>query len=244
MNNGYIAVIDSGVGGISLLKKLIKVFPEEHFLYFGDSENLPYGNKDEKTLKDITFNNISYILSFNVKMIIVGCNTLSLTCLQFIKDISGVETYGVFPPVENFLLKGEKVLLLCTEKSADFYKNYKNLTVLALPKLAEDIDNNVFNLHCVNISNHLKNSFIKPNFLCKFDRVILGCTHYFFVKNKIFDHLRPPKILCAEDMTVKFLMRKYKNQKSLINNKRFKVLFIGKNKDKYEKFFYLSGQDD
>ena len=78
MNNQYIAVIDSGIGGISVLRELIKSFPCEKFLYFGDNKNTPYGNKSKRDLLNLAIHNINILKSYPIKAIVLACNTLSV----------------------------------------------------------------------------------------------------------------------------------------------------------------------
>ena len=90
MNNRFIAVLDSGVGGLSVLSVLEKKFPNERFLYFGDNGNAPYGNRSKQNLLSITLKNIDYIKSYDVKAIVVACNTLSVNIIYNIKEYSGL----------------------------------------------------------------------------------------------------------------------------------------------------------
>ena len=62
MNDNYIAVIDSGVGGLSVLSELVKSAPNNNYIYFGDNSNAPYGNKSERQLKEITIKNLDLML--------------------------------------------------------------------------------------------------------------------------------------------------------------------------------------
>ena len=84
MNNDYIAVLDSGIGGISVLNELLKLMPNQNFIYFGDNKNAPYGSKNLKTLLELTKSNLDYLTSsFNLKGLVLGCNTLSVNFLSF-----------------------------------------------------------------------------------------------------------------------------------------------------------------
>ncbi|MDO4623707.1 MAG: glutamate racemase, partial [Eubacteriales bacterium] len=72
---GYIGVFDSGVGGISVLKELIKELPEENFLYFGDSANAPYGEKTKDQVIDLSMHIADYMAENGCKAIVIACNT-------------------------------------------------------------------------------------------------------------------------------------------------------------------------
>lgn len=77
MNNQPIGVIDSGVGGLTILKRLIQEFPNESFIYYGDTKNAPYGQKDISTLKHLTEQMIRFMEEKNVKALIIACNTIT-----------------------------------------------------------------------------------------------------------------------------------------------------------------------
>ncbi len=238
MNDGYIALIDSGVGGISLLIELLKELPNEKYLYYGDNHNAPYGSKNISLLREITFRNIDYIKRYKVKLLVVACNTLSVNLLKEIEDYSGIKTFGVFPPVEKAILQGGKKLLLATERTAENYKGIKGLATVGLKTLAGDIEDNMFNLDCLSLQekfNQISQNFVNEKFY--YDTVILGCTHYFFVKNQIFDHLRPRKIIFGESFTAKKIKNYLKNSKSSVKIKQNQIIFIGENAKLNQKFY-------
>ena len=241
MNDGYIALIDSGIGGVSLLLELIKILPNERFLYFGDNKNAPYGNKNKRQLLDLTLSNVDYIKRYNVKVLVVACNTLSANFLNEIKAYSNLPTFGVFPPVEKAVLMGGRTLLLATNLTSEKYKFYKNIDVVGLNDLASKIESNIFSLDNLNIYDVLEQSkFIDKKFY--YNTVILGCTHYFFVKNKIFDHFRPRNILRGETFASLQIKSFLKSQKSLVKHYTNSVLFIGENAKTNKQFYDLCGQ--
>lgn len=243
MNNGYIALIDSGIGGISLLLELIKLLPNERFLYFGDNKNAPYGNKNKRQLLDLTLSNIDYIKRYNVKVLVVACNTLSANFLEEIRVYSNLPTFGVFPPVEKAITMGGKTLLLATNLTSEKYRSYRNIEVVGLNDLANKIESNIFSIDNLTICDMFRQSGLidKKSY---YDTIILGCTHYFFVKNKIFDHFRPRKILMGETFASLRVKKYLESQKSLGKHYINSVLFIGENAIINERFYNLCGQKD
>lgn len=252
-SKGYIAVMDSGVGGLSVLGSLVRALPQENFLYFGDNENAPYGNRTESDLLSLTLKNLNYLLSFGVKAIVVACNTLSATLTHDIELYSGVKTFGVYPPVFSHLFRGEKTLLIATPFTCKSYKALRGLYVAETGGLAKSVEENVFNLNNINIARELESSRLyycaeKPDkngapLLTsfdheeRFDTVILGCTHYLFVKNKIIDHLRPKITESGNENTVKAVKEFFGHGKSQVFKRENGVLFIGKYADFNEKVF-------
>jgi glutamate racemase len=114
MIDRFIAVIDSGIGGISLLKMMVKELPHKNYIYLGDTVNAPYGNKSIRNLLEITMKNIDILKQYKLDAIVLGCNTLSVNLIGDIAAYSGVPVFGVFPPIERSMVVGEKTLLLST----------------------------------------------------------------------------------------------------------------------------------
>ena len=79
----YIAVFDSGVGGISVLKELIALMPEENYLYFGDSANAPYGKKTTEAVRELTLQRATMLFDRGAKAIVIACNTATSAAIKF-----------------------------------------------------------------------------------------------------------------------------------------------------------------
>lgn len=245
MKGRFIAVIDSGIGGLSLLRDLIKNFPNEEFLYFGDNGNAPYGNKNNSELERITMQNIFFVMSYGVKAIVFACNTISVNVMGKIKRYVDVPIFGIFPPVESMVMRGKKTLLFCTERTAENYRGIIGVDVVGLPTLAKEIENNALHLcgfNAVNIIFNCHNGkFIKEKGY--YDTIILGCTHFVFIKNQILDHFCPQKITTGNEFTINEISKYFKNEKSLVKYKGFSILFIGKYGEFNKIIFEKSGQN-
>ena len=98
MNNSPIGVFDSGVGGLSVFSELNKLLQNEDFIYFGDTANLPYGNKTKEELVDITKNIFDYFKSRNVKAVVMACNTTSAVTYDILKN---EYDFKIYPIVQN-----------------------------------------------------------------------------------------------------------------------------------------------
>ena len=84
--NNKIGVLDSGIGGLVTLDVIKKELPNENFIYIADSKNNPYGEKSDEELFNIVDNNVKYLLSRNVKMVILACNTATTRCISKLRD--------------------------------------------------------------------------------------------------------------------------------------------------------------
>lgn len=244
MREQFIALLDSGIGGISVLNELVKNFPNESFLYFGDNNNSPYGNKNVYQLLSLTLKNIDIIKSYPVKAIVVACNTLSVNIINNIIEYSSIPVFPIFPPVENCVMSGQRTLLLATNMTAKNYTPNSRVDIVGMSNLVFDIEKNMFDLQKVSIKNNLINgsSGVFVNKKNYYQTVILGCTHFNFVKNQILDHFQPQKLIDGTTFVIFWLKKFLQSTKSLYNYRRFKVLFIGDNARFNEQFFIKSGQ--
>ncbi len=248
MKNSYIAVLDSGIGGMSVLERLVKVLPDKRFLYFGDNKNAPYGNKSEDELLYLTLKNINYILNYNVNVIVFACNTISVKILPslpcFINQNNNLRFYGTCPPVELAIKKlKEKTVMLCTCATEKAYQNINNsnLRIIGFSNLVKEIEQNKFNLEKVNFAKHLyiecKKRGLNIKEIVKADNLILGCTHFHFIEKQIIDHFQPKNIYDGGDFVAKTLLKdmKVSHTSKIISKKQ--VIFIGENKIDNKKFF-------
>ena len=117
MNNSAIGVFDSGVGGLTCVKELIKIMPNENYIYFGDSKNAPYGVKSKKEIRDLTFNVVEFLIQKGIKGLVVACNTATSAAVSELRRVYpdmplvGIEP-AIKPAVE--LNKKGKVLIMAT----------------------------------------------------------------------------------------------------------------------------------
>ena len=82
MNNNRIGILDSGLGGLSVLKELLKILPNEDYLFYEDSINNPYGEKCDKEIFEIVSKIVDYLLEKGCKIIVLACNTATTSCLK------------------------------------------------------------------------------------------------------------------------------------------------------------------
>lgn len=190
-----IAVFDSGMGGISVLKEMVKLMPEEDFIYFGDSKNAPYGTKTMDQVRSLTFSNIEYLLErYHAKAIAVACNTATSAAVRPLRGmypdlpIVGVEP-AIKPAVESgphprvlvmatpYTIQGEKFSRL---KAA--YEASSTIYPLACPGLMEFVERG--ELYGEDLEYFL-HKIMDPYLEKGIDCIVLGCTHYPFVADTI-----------------------------------------------------------
>lgn len=189
-----IGVFDSGVGGISVLRELIKAMPNENYIYLGDSQNAPYGTKSLEQVRRLSFHNAKLLLEQGAKGLVVACNTATSAAVRIMRTIyPQLPIVGIEPALKPAALQKEHpaVLVMATpmtvqqekfrqlmaryEKKADIYP-------LPCPGLMEFIE--AGDLTSERLHEFLEN-LIDPYLDKELDSVVLGCTHYPFAKRMI-----------------------------------------------------------
>lgn len=211
-----VGVFDSGVGGISVLKELVKVLPNENFVYFGDSENAPYGTKSHEKIFEITEKNIEYLLKKGVKAIVIACNTATSVCIDDLRcKYPDIPIVGIEPALKPAVMckANPRVLVMATpltlreEKFANLCKSYEslaNIVPLPCPELVKLIESGHINdekteKYLADTFSHLDSDDI--------DCVVLGCTHFPFVKDTVKKLLDGAQIFDGGFGTAKQLKR-------------------------------------
>ncbi len=189
-----IGVFDSGVGGLSVLKELTKTFPNESFVYLGDTARLPYGSKSAQTIKKYVLQNIKYLIKFqDIKAVVIACNSAStvLSDLEFWEDLP---LFGVIEPgakVAVATTKNKKIAVWATrattlqgsyEKAINFYDSKIQCTTIACPLLVPLVEDGHWEGPIV---DSIIDLYLMKMNKTEADTLILGCTHYPFIKNTI-----------------------------------------------------------
>lgn len=191
MDNRPIGVFDSGVGGLTVVKQVIKFLPNEDIIYFGDTARVPYGSKSKETVTKFSEQIIRFLNSKNVKAIIIACNTVSSNCFEYLKkkfDIPIIEV--VTPGVKSCIdaTQNNVVGIIGTEatvRSGAYERKLKHINPhikvysKACPlfvSLAEEgwVDNEIAKLTAAVYLKELTDKGI--------DSIVLGCTHYPILK--------------------------------------------------------------
>lgn len=174
-----VGLFDSGIGGLTVLKRLIDKYPDNDYIYFGDTINMPYGSKNIDELKKLARYNVEFLLKYNVDIIIIACGTVSSNCLEYLKDNYDISIIDIISPTINYLnnSKYNNIGIIATEATINshIFKNRlinKNIYEISTPKLVPIIENNEYD----NINNVL-NDYINK-YKDKIDILVLGCTHY------------------------------------------------------------------
>lgn len=194
-----IGVFDSGLGGLIITKAFIKELGEYDYLYFGDTKNLPYGEKTPSEVLMYSIKAVEFLIKRDCKIIIIACNTASSIALRYIQQIYIPQFYPdikvlgvVVPTVEVAIASSKKkigvIATNSTIKSHIYDVEIKKINPdiivqeLATPQLVPAVENNDFEL-----ADKLVEEYVKC--FSDIDSLILGCTHYPLLKEYFKKHL-------------------------------------------------------
>ena len=196
----HIGLFDSGVGGLTVLKELKKQIPQARYSYLGDVARLPYGDKPLKTLEQYRTENMEFLESLKVDVILIACHSISSFSLELKQTKSGTPVYNMITPCGKDGLKRSKnkrigviatQATIKTEIYPRFFKTLDSQTRVftkACPRLVPMIEKALTEGPA--IEQILKN-YLDPLITEKIDTLLLGCSHYFFLKKSLSKLLSP-----------------------------------------------------
>ena len=186
-SNDYIAVFDSGVGGISVLRHLVRILPNERYLYFGDSANAPYGTKTKEDVKALTFTAAEKLMQRGIKALVVACNTATSAAIADLRNAyPELIVIGIEPALKLAAdtCPGGNLAVMATpmtlreEKFSRLMERFADRATIhkiPAPGLVELIESG--KADSAETDALLRNLFAPYD---KLDAVVLGCTHYPF----------------------------------------------------------------
>lgn len=223
MDNRPIGVFDSGLGGLTAVRVLRKLLPDENIVYFGDTGRMPYGGRSVAQIRMIAKQNIDYIRGFDVKAILAACGTISSNA-DDILTAAPVKTVGVLlPGVTELAATGKKRLgIIATEtsiKSGAFQTALKKLSpcaeicALACPEFVPMIESGHYLPSDPKVTDTVARSLRE---LKDFgvEAMLLGCTHYGIIEKAIAEYLPETELIAASAAAARELCRHIKNGKT------------------------------
>ncbi len=241
MDNHSLAVIDSGLGGLSILQSLKKEIPKESFIYLADHQFFPYGDKTRKQINRRLLTIINYLTSLNVKAIVIACNTITTSSIKLLRNLyPHVPFIGTEPAIKPAIKKNlkENIVALTTESTAksnsfkNLIKNFDNkgqVITCPCPGLVEVIESASKSKIKKELTMHIRQ--IKVNF----SAVVLGCTHYILVKELIRKVVKPHVLIIEPSQAIARQTRKVLEVENLLSttptqNKTCQFLTTGDSK--------------
>jgi glutamate racemase len=190
-----IGIFDSGIGGLTVAKAITTLLPNESIVYLGDTEHMPYGGKSLEHIKTYSMHIADFLISKNVKMIVIACNSASSVAYYPLleKFKNQLDVIGVIAPVAEYIANKhyKKVGIIGTKptvKSMAYETEIKKHIIgtkvnsVATPLLAPMIEEGFYNN---NISQTIINSYLDHRKLKGLDALVLACTHYPLIKKEV-----------------------------------------------------------
>jgi len=234
-----IGFFDSGLGGISVLRSALAELPTEDYIFYGDNKNAPYGDKTEAEITALTFRAADRLVSAGVKAIVLACNTATGTCIREIREKLDVPVISVEPAIKPACAApgSGRVLMLATLATTRLSR------YLALQSQMPD-PQRVINVPCpglvdrIELGVYREDAFddlldvhLKPYWGWNIDGIVLGCTHYLFIKKAISRYAAmhftgPCTLYDGNDATARQLRRVLAERQLLSGQGSGKVEFI------------------
>ena len=190
-----VGVFDSGVGGISVLRAMTALLPGEDFYFYGDSANAPYGTKSADLVRELTLEKVRYLRKRGIKAVVIACNTATSAAITALREeYDDMPVIGIEPALKPAINLGEhpRILVLATPGTVAGEK-YRQLQERFLDQAQ------IIPLGCPGLMEYVENGILDGPYLEAYlrdllsdvladgppDGVVLGCTHYPFVKDSI-----------------------------------------------------------
>ncbi|UZO81186.1 glutamate racemase [Aquimarina sp. ERC-38] len=201
MDSRPIGVFDSGIGGTSIWKEIVKVLPLENTIYLSDSANAPYGLKSKDAIKKLCVKNTEELLQYDVKLIVVACNTATTNAISYLRERYTLPFIGIEPAIKPAALhsKTKVIGVLATKGTLSsnlFSKTSEKITDVI--KILEVEGNGLVELieqdqiYSEEMYS-LLNNYLQPLVAAQMDYLVLGCSHYPYlipvIKMIIPDHI-------------------------------------------------------
>lgn len=227
-----VGVFDSGIGGLSVLSELEKVLPNEDFYYYGDSLNNPYGEKSDEELFRITSGVVDYLVNKGCRLIVIACNTATTRCMKYLREkYKDIIFVGTVPAIKVACDRDFKnTLVMATpatiesertmELIRDNIRKDQNIYLVACPGLANAIEDN----DQERIEEILKETFREYKDK-EIDSIVLGCTHYPFIKEEILKEMPGVSLLDGSRGVAMEVKRQLENN-GLLSDKSSRIIVI------------------
>lgn len=193
-----IGIFDSGVGGLTVMRQLMHVLPNEHMIYFGDTARIPYGGKSQETIIRYSIENAIFLLEQKIKLLVIACNTATAAALPKLTQIFNIPIVGVIEPGAEkavSVAKGGTIAVLATKATIESKAYQKeihrllpncNVISIACPLFVPLVEEGFLNHPSTSL---IVQEYLKPLKNASVDTVLMGCTHYPLLQSLIQQEL-------------------------------------------------------
>ncbi len=188
-NKHPIGIFDSGVGGLSVWKEIVKLLPNEDIIYYADTGNCPYGKKLQQEIISFSEKIVDFLIAKNCKLIIVACNTATASAIEHLRAKYNIKFVGMEPAVKPAALNSitGKIGVLATlgtfrgklfNETSKQYANDKDVHIQIGHGLVNAVENGLIKSK---ETEKLLQKYLQPMLDSNVDQIVLGCTHYPFL---------------------------------------------------------------
>lgn len=195
-----IGIFDSGIGGLTVVKQIMRLLPNENLIYFGDTARVPYGTKSKKLIQQYALEDAAFLNQFDIKLLVVACNSASAAAVGLLKSTLSIPVTGVIEPGVSASLitsRDNRIGVIGTTATVSsnayqesIFDQNEQVAVFGQPcpllvPLVEEgwIDDNITRLTI--------HKYLDPLLSNKIDTLILGCTHFPVIKETIQEEIGP-----------------------------------------------------
>ncbi len=196
MDNRSIGVFDSGLGGLTCVKEIMRLLPNENVIYFGDTGRVPYGTRSAETITKYSIGDVNFLKTFDIKAVVIACGTVSSIAMDVLKEKFDLPIIGVVEPATDAAVKAtnnKKIGIIGTSGTISSGKYAKRISSLMpdasvvqtpCPLFVPLVENGYI--------NHPATKMIAEEYLTEIksssvDTLIMGCTHYPLIRPLISD---------------------------------------------------------
>lgn len=226
--NDYIGVFDSGIGGLTVVRSIVEAMPNENIIYFGDTAHVPYGTRSEEQIKEYVKNDVKFLSSFNIKAVVIACNTADSIAKETVEKLYDLPFYGVVKPASEKAVKtteNGKIGVIATSATVNsgayekaIYSAADDVQVMSVPcpLLVPLVENNRYKKNDNVIETVLK-EYLAPLKEWGADTLVLGCTHYPLLSDVISDIL-PGVTLISSSVEAANVLKADLEKKGMLND--------------------------
>lgn len=216
-DNRPIGIFDSGLGGLTVVRELIRILPNENLVYLGDTARVPYGTRSKETILKFSFEDADFLLKRRVKCIIIACNTASSVAASALKKKLSVPVFDVIGPAlkDAKKISGSGKVGMIGTRATVASGAYKGTIGVACPLLVPFIEEGEINSDALRlvVRSYLENFKGK-----KIKALILGCTHYPIIEKLIRKELNQPVDLINPEKSVSIEAKKYLTEHKMLTD--------------------------
>ena len=238
MDNNPIGVFDSGLGGLTVLKKIIEILPNEKYIYYADTDNVPYGTKPKEEVKIYIEEAIKFLISKNVKAIVIACNTATSIAINDLRNKYDIPIIGIEPAVKPAIEKrnGKRVLIMATpttireEKLQNLVKKLnasEEVDLIDMPKLVEFAEKMEFDSS--EVKKYIEDRLKKYN-LNNYSTLVLGCTHFPLFKESLLQVFSDGILIIDGSQGVANRLKDILKNKDLLGNNKLQIDYYNSGK--------------